>query len=490
MLNVQTIRRCVLLLLVLGATGGLIAQSSPSLTPQPPTNDPLLVTHAPTPERSLPSSDTLPDSDYRMYDPARKQEIDWGTQGNLGSAARPLLFKVQPIRGFSTGVSAFDLYRLRPEQLGFYRSVSTFSDATFSQGRNQFETNLNARFARTFGDGVNLSLEYRTLNNLGQYRYQRDKHNALSMGLWVPIGQRYEGFLIFTRNVIRQQDNGGIVTDTLFGTGQFSGPIAAEVRLPRQLASTRLDDQVLQLTQHLKLLGKGTTGKRTLRASHTFEWGQHKYKFANQGSGVNGIGADSDFFEPVFLVDLRGLRHFVRVNQIDNTFTLNTFKTKEKGRPSDLLAVGLAHSYFKVNQEPQKFNLSNLFLTGTVSITPSERFAFNANAALGLLDNIGEYQLQGDLVLGLGKAGQLRAGLLSQIRPPGLLFDQLFVSKRQIWDNDFVKPIENTISATYALPLIGFEVTGRAHLLNNYLYFDQNAVAAQTTAPCRSTNLS
>lgn len=481
--------RAALLVLALGATGGGLAQPSTNPAPQPPPDEPLFVTLAPSPERSQPFADTLPDRRYRMYDPARQHDIDWGTLGNLGSAARPLLFDVQALRGFNVGVSAFDLYRLRPEQLGFYRNVGTFSDATFSQGRNQFETNLNARFARTFADGINLSLEYRTLNNLGQYRHQRDKHNALSIGLWVPVGNRYEGFLIFTRNVIRQQDNGGIVTDTVFGTGQFTGPIAAEVRLPRQMASTRIDDQVLQLTQHLRLLGKGSTGKRTLRATHTFEFGQHKFKFANQGSGVNGLGEDSGFFEPVFLVDQRGLRHFVRVDHFDNSFTLNTFKAKEQGRPSDLIAVGLAHSYFKINQEPRTFNVSNLFLTGTISFTPSERFAFNANAALGMLDNIGEYQLQGDLSLGLGKAGRLRASLLSQIRPHGLLFDQLYVSKRQIWDNDFAKPIENTIAASYALPLIGLEIAGRAHLINNYLYFDQNAVAAQTTAPLQVNQL-
>ncbi len=463
--------------------------ASPTTRPVKLPDEPLLITFALSPERLVPAADTLPDRDFRMYDPARRQAIDWGTQGNLGSAARPLLFENQARKGFDVGVHSFDLYMLQPAQLGFYRNVRTFSDASFSQGRNQFETNLNARFARTFEGGTNFSLEYRTLNNLGQYRYQRDKHNALAMGLWVPVGKRYDGFLIYTRNVIRQQENGGIVTDTVFGTGEFAGPIAAEVRLPREAATTRLDDQTLQLTQHLRLIGKATTGKRTLRATHTFAWNQQRYKFADQGTGANGLGDDLDFFDPIFVTDFRGIRHFVSLDRIDNSFTINTFKTKNQGRPSDLLAVGLTHSYFKVNQEPREFKVSNLFLTGNLAITPSEKFAFTAQGALGVLDNIGEYQLQGELSLGLGKAGQLRASLLSQIRPPALLFDQLYVSKRQVWDHDFAKPIENTLSATYALPLIGLEATARAHVVNNYLYFDQNAVAAQTTSPLQVTQL-
>ncbi|MDO8971696.1 MAG: putative porin, partial [Saprospiraceae bacterium] len=147
----------------------------------------------------------------------------------------------------------------------------------------------------------------------------------------------------------------------------------------------------------------------------------------------------------------------------------------------------IAHSYFTVYQEPRTFKTSNLFLTGNLAFTPSEKFAFTAQGALGVLENIGEYQLQGALSLGLGKAGQLRASLLSQIRPPALIFDQMYVSKRLIWDNDFAKPVENTLSATYALPLLGFEATARAQVVNNYLYFDQNALPAQTTAPLQVT---
>ncbi len=466
-----------------------VQPAAPARVPEQPVDTLLNITYSLSPERSFPAADTLPDADYRMYDPARRNVIDWGTLGNLGSAARPLFFENQAIRGFDVGVHAYDRYMLRPEQLGFYRNTRTFSDAYFSQGRNQFETNLNARFGRTFEGGANFSLEYRTLNNLGQYRYQRDKHNALALGLWLPVGKRYDAFLIFTRNVIRQQENGGIVTDTVFGSGQFAGPIAAEIRLSNEKAYTRLDDQSLHLTHHYRLAGKGATGKRSLRATHTFAWNEQKYKFADQGSGEAGMGADAAYFEPAFLVDFRGIRHLIALDRIDNAFTINTFKIKKSGRPSDLLAVGLAHSYFKVNQEPREFKVSNLFLTGNLAITPSETFAFTAQGALGVLDNIGEYQLQGELLLGLGKAGKFKASLLSQIRPPALLFDRLYVSKRQIWDNNFAKPVENSLSASYALPLIGFEAGARVHLVNNYLYFDQNGLAAQTTSPLQVTQL-
>ncbi len=449
--------------------------------------EPLLFTFALTPEKSEQATDTLPDAAFRMYNPARRSLIDYGTNGNLGGSARPLLYEIAPQRGFGFGVNAFDLYTLRPQDLRFYRNTRSFSDAFFSQGKNNQEALLNARFARTFSGGLNFSLDYRSINNVGQYNYQRDKHNALTAGLWVPWGKRYDGFLIFSRSVMRQQENGGIVSDNVFVGGQFQGPLAAEIRLPEERAYTRYDEQAIQLTQHYRFTG-GDTGKRALRASHTFEWSEQQYKFSD-GDTTSGLRNDTAYFEN-FRVDDRGLRNFISLDRIDNTFTLNTFKAKKPGVPSDLLALGLAHSYFKLNQEPNRYSFSNLFFTGNFNFRPSERFVFSANAALGLIKNIGEYQIKGSLTLGLGKAGQLRASLLSQRRPPTLIQQRLFISKQLFWTNDdFAKPVENTLSATYALPLIGLEATARTTLVNNYIYFDQNSEPAQTGSPLQVLQL-
>lgn len=467
-------------LLPLSATAQQPVAASPTARAAEQDTTPFLFTFALTPERSFPASDTLPDFDFRMYDPARRKQIDWGTLGNLGSAARPLLFETRAQRGFDVGEHAFDLYRMQPGELRFYRNTRSFSEVFFSQGAKQEQGMLNARFSRTFEGGANFSLDYRTINHAGQYRYQRAKHNTLVAGIWLPVGKRYDGFLILSKNIIRQQDNGGIVSDTVFGGGQFSGPLNAEIRLPEQQALTRIADQTLQLTQHLKFAGAKDEGKRALRATHTFAWRKDSYKFSD-GSDTEDLGRDSAFFG-VFLVDSRGIRNFIALDRFDNSLTISTFKSKVRGRPSDLLAVGLSHSYFKLRQEPRDSSFSNFFLTGDIAITPSERFALKASGALGIISNFGEYQVSGEILLGLGKAGQLRAGLLSQRRPPGLMQQQLFISKRLLWQNNFEKPVENTLYAAYGLPFIGLELSARTHLVSNYLYHDREGIARQAGA--------
>ena len=453
---------------------------------------PFLFTFSISPEQRLPADDTLPDFNFRMYDPARRQTIDWGTLGNIGAAARPLLFQPKDRLGFDPGFHSFELYQLRPEELQFYRHARSFTDLFFSQGQVQNDNLLQARFSRTFSGGLNFSMQYRTFNHVGQYRYQAAKHVSLALGVWYPVSPRYEFFLIYTRNTDKQQENGGIVTDTVFGGGQFNGPVDAEVRLPDQQALTRHANYTLHWTHHLKFTGLNDSlpGKRVLRASHTAEWGRQSYKFADPGNAAGSkLGRDSLFYD-TFLVDLRGIRNFLEVQKLENTFTLNTFKSKKPGRPSDVLALGLTHKLFVLKQEPLRDSVfSNLFLTGKLALKPSEGFSLEASGDLGVLANFGEYRLRGDLQIGLGKAGVLRASLLSQRYPAGWQYQRLYVSRRLFWSNDFAKPLETSLSATYALPAIGFEVTGKTHLVNNYLYYDQKGQAAQTGAPLQVAQL-
>lgn len=436
----------------------------------------LLYTHATAPEQRLEDQDTLLDLQFRMYDPVRKATIDFGSLGNLGTAARPLLFRPQTRRGFDLGIHAYDLYQSKPENLRFYTNKRSFSEVFFTQGRTQFDGMVQAKYCRTFSKNTVFSLDYRSINNLGQYKFQRSRHNTLSLGVWAPIGKKYQFFVIFTKNTIHQRENGGIAPGTVFGNGQFDGPIAAPIQLPNQTANTRMSQTMLYTAQYYNFLG-GAAGKRALRAAHIVEYSRFTDKFSD-----SPLNQDSFFYKD-FLVDRRGIRQYVAYNKVENQFSLSTFKPRENGIESDLFSAGLAHSFYKVHQEPIDTVISNLFLTGKLGIRPSARFSLSATGAIGLFGNLGEYQVQGDLHLALGPWAYLEAGLGSQLHPPSLLEHRLFVSKRLIWENNFKKPLENTLWGRLGLPALGFEVTGYSYLVNNYIYFNSKGFAAQTTAP-------
>jgi hypothetical protein len=454
--------------------------------------DPLFYRYAPNPELAAKDVDTFPNFAFHQYNPTRRHAFDETNLGNLGTVSHSLFFETKPQLGFTSGIQCFDLYKITADSLRFYRNTRSLSDIAYSRGGKQEDSELKAKFARTFAGGSNFSLDYRTINNQGQYRYSRTKHQSVAFGLWIPIKKRYEFFLIYAKNTDKQQENGGINDVSGLNNGQFNNPIDLPILLKDQKALSRHNNWETQLTQHYKLLGAEKTdslgnivnqNSRTVRLTHTLNFGKQSYKFADLGKRVDSL---------LFInyeVDKRGLRQYWDYSRVENTFSLTTFKPKSNGERADFISAGISHRFYKVNQAPFQSKLNQLFLVGSAAFTPSYRFNFILNGALGLLKSTGDYQLRGDLKLDLGKIGVLNGGILSQRTSPAQIEKRMIVNFQEIWNNDFLKPIQNTVFAAYNLPKLGFGMEGRTHLVNNYIYFDQTGRAVQTTAPLQVAQL-
>jgi Putative porin len=462
------------------------ATSTVQIAAEPIDTSPLYFVLPMAPETAVPQPDTLPDQDFRMYDPARKAVLDWGHLGNLGSSARPLWYETNARIGFETGFRPFQLYRSSADELRFYRHGRTFSEAFFTRGRTQRDAASRVRASHTFEGGLNFSLEYRGMDNIGQFLRQRTKHNTLLAGVWHPIGSRYEYFLVFASNANRQIDNGGIIAGFTFGNEGFNGPLGAMTRLKTEDSKTVTTDRSLKFTQYFRF--GNTQQKRAFRAVHSAQYGTERWKFSDPFDETEAAGTD---FYGLLRRDRRGNRQVVTVRRLENTFNLNTYRSKARGTTTDGFSAGLRHSIFWVNEDDVRDSVvNNLFLTGQFTLTPSKRFYLLANGDLGLLWNAGQYRVTGLVGIDFGKAGRLEGSVLSQIRPPDWVAFRMLNVRQKVWENNgFNKVIENSIQARYSLPLIGFSATGQQHLINNYVYFDQTAFPIQLTSPLSVTQL-
>ena len=421
--------------------------------------------------------DTLPNHDFSLGDPSRKQPyFDYANLGNIGTAAQPLWYRATPRLGFDVGSHVFDIYKLSGSQLRFYRHTRTMSDVSYVNGRLQTEGIMNVRYSRTFSDKINFSFEYRNINHLGQYEFQRTKHNAISFGLWIPRGTHYDAFLTYTRNTHQQEENGGVPYGTEVGEGAFTGAINLPIRLANQTANTRHSGWELQLYQYLRLLGK--ENGRNLRLEHTFTWNKNDYKFYDRLSENTSAGDSSVYGR--FYTEARGLRHFLEAKQIQNTFSIATLRAKDKLYSKDYFAAGILHNYTQLYQEPQQNNFHQLFLTGEAALHPSNAFDLKATGALGLLKNIGEYRVQAQAKVSLARFGALHLRLLNQRMPATALQQQVFISGQSVWQNNFDKIFETSLAAGYGLPKLGLEIEASAHLVNNYIWYDSTGLPRQS----------
>jgi len=473
------IRTAFLVLIVAGPPGcsdQLLFAQQGQLKPSP--MDSVRVYFASNPSVSTPITDTLPGLEFRMYDPARKSPIDAAHLGNLGSSARPLWFQPASTLGFKSGYQPFELYKVNPGDLAFHKQRRTYSDAFFTRGGSQRDAMSFIKLSRTFSKGLNVSLHYQTINNLGQYRFQRTKHGSLAVGAWWPVRKNYDVFLVFASNTFRQQDNGGILETDFTGPG-YNGPISVPILLSNNDAKTVQAFRDFQLNQYLNAL---QLGNNVVKASHQFNYKTEQWKF-NDKNNANVDQTKEELFYGQLLTDRRGLRNAFSIQRFENHLQLSTLRQRKNQGEAASIAVGLRHALIHLQPEFQLDSfLNNVFATGSLRVNLVERILLHATGDLGLLSSAGEYRLDSKLGLSLGKAGMLEGRLLSQRRPVDWVFAELYSTGRLVWENAFEKPIESSLQVSYSLPLLGFKATASSHLVNNYLFFNQEQTPSQATS--------
>ncbi len=435
------------------------------------------------PDKETPFSDSLLDSDFHQYDPARKRKFDYLNTGNTGSAARPVYFTPVFRRGLDLGFHQFDIYHISATALPFYRIQKAFTNLAYYQQGEQADSYFTAQFARNFAKGVHFSLDYKRIShigNLNQYPEQNSRQTALAAGFrFHKLQSRYDAFLAFASNTSEQEDNGGISIEPVGVPGRPNAPSNADVFL--RDAQTRYSFRELSYTQHWRFGGRSdSTGSisRVFPVMHRITWSDNRHKFFDREPENH-----PDFYTwfPNLLADDRGTRYFIRHQKLENTFQIATRRTGT--RSSDQFEAGLIHALNWVTMEPRDTLTNHLLLTGRVALSPAPALRFEGYAHLSLLDNVGDYRLDGRLEIQLPKAGRLELRAFNQLNAPSLVQHRFLISQRVQWENYFSKILESGLSAQLQVKGLPFEIGGAYYLLNNFVYFDSTATPRQTGVP-------
>ncbi len=439
------------------------------------------------PSREFIFSDTTLGHYVHQYDPIRRRDWDYTHLGHLGSAHQPVVFSPLSRKGFDLGFHQYDLYQTKASDLPFYRITRPFTNLAYSQVSEQSNGYVETQFSRNFADGVNLSIDYKRINQLGtQTKYLRQdvQNTALAFGLWFEgPSKKYLGMLAFASNTIRQEDNGGIGSAPLEVTG-FRSPTSATIFL--QQAETRHALREVMYTHYLTLGGgQDSTRKerRSYSVGHQISFESNNYKYFDVSNRLDS------FVYKSLIGDPRGFRHALSYGKLANSFLLKSFKlapggdAKDVRSQKDLLEVSLTHSLYNIDQEAADSTVNTLFLNGLLNIALKDRLQLNAEAHFGLLDHVGDYRLTGQLLLNFEGLGSLELRATNQLTTPTLLETRFFINQQQTWNNDFSKTLSTTLEAAYIQPKIGLKATGRYHLLNNFIYRDTLGFPRQSGIP-------
>ncbi len=464
------------------------------------------------PQHEYAFSDTTLGNYLQHYTPMRDRDWDYSYLGNAGSAHRAIVYQPTHRRGIDMGFHQFDLYGRSKENLAYYNVKKAFSLIEHSQARKE-DAYFKAKFGMVFKDGVSFSLDYGKINQADQYTYNFENQAARNTNLATGIRLKnkkgnYQGFFTYVSNAFDQRESGGLKKNTeLFTVSGFQGARDLGGGAKLKEAYSRYEWREVSYRQTMLLsFAKGqkaqradtlqksatVTEKREYVASHLISYLSSNYKSYDKSPDTT-----TNFYKDL-LTDKRGLRLAMHLNKLENAFTLSTTKARvtADNRPKaqhDFLEVGLVHSLYWLNQEPEKQQvLNNLFLTGRWNFAPSERLKVETYAHYGLaFSNLADYKLSGELFFDLKKLGQLNVKFINQLYEPTLLQQKAYISTKQVWENtDFKKTFETNLIGTYTLPKYGIELTGGYHLIQNYTYIDSSFHPTQLTTPMSVLQLS
>ena len=399
-------------------------------------------------------------------------DIDGTIYQNLGfpgSAVIPLIRIPNTFTGFSLGLDSYRPYYVDDHNFKFYNSKKAITKVFFTKGKTQNDGLLSAQFGRSFKDRIQFSLDFNRYNNFGIYSRQAGRNTHMGVGMtYRSEDGRFLLFGTHYSNIIDQQNNGGITTDTLF-TAAFS---EERTNIPTYLlgASTRDQFKVYQIHARYRLLGKDSVNANSgLLLKYIFRADNRKFKFSDTDLSEESIG-----YYDSLLTDDRGIRHFVGHQRIINDFSLNV-----GNQPDRQIRAGLRSIINKINQEPEKQTITEWKAYGNVRWDFADRLKLEALGELNINRENASFLAAGLLTANLGKVGVFSGLWRINQQRPSLIQRRLYINQIEVWDNDLKNIFVNELKASYKIPDFNFEVTGGQVLSNNNIYFNQRGYPTQ-----------
>lgn len=428
----------------------------------------------------------------QRYEPDRKVPFDYGTTGQLGSAAYKLRYEPTVRNGTQIGLRQFDLYQVDGERLNFYRLERPFTYLGHVRESQREDTWTTAKFSRNFAAGVNLLLDYTRISQQGtqdQYPNQNLRNTHVATGLSIrPPGSRYSGFFSYAANTYEQFQNGGIVASSFDEDEGAEGVNLQNLRPYLNETRLRYSYREVAATQYYEFGGNLDTltgqAKRAFTLRHQLKVDARRYRVSSEQS----INAPDTFFlrDPSLLVDDRGVRNQIQHNIISNDLTFSTFRKGSSGDrekvQKDVLELGLTHKYHRIRQDNDS-SITNVLAHGKVGLRPSDRFNLVVDGQLNLIGQIGDYRVAGEGTLDLGKGGKLELKALNQLYSADLIQNNFSLNNQIIWNNDFGKTLELRLEGAYTLPLVKIRAGLAYSLLTNYIFFNEDGRPEQASGP-------
>jgi len=416
--------------------------------------------------------------------------------GNLGLAARSLLFNPAKTIGFDAGFHSFDYYVLTQEDVKFYKARSPFSSLYYVNGGEK-EQIFKVIHSQNIKKNWNFGANYNRIGANGAYTHQRGDHLNASIFTWYESpNNRYNLWVDAVFNTLKAQENGSIVNRNIFlpGGDQLVNKLAEAVRLYSAKQFWKKNSFLIKQSYFVGRIdstGKNSTQNilPTNKISHTLIYDNHSYSFKKDEAETDEIRVlpVKTFYDPVFTNDSTSIKH------IQNEFVYSFF-LRAKGNSvikNELkIDAGIRHDFYNyaqysIKRDKTKFSdeyatFQNLTLLGVLGYRFSNRVDLDLNVQQIFQGrNIGDfmYEAKSNLLFSK-KAGRIVMGAYVQNKSPEEIFNE-YKGNHYQWNerNNLDRTKIVNLSFGYVNDALKLDASAAYYLVSNYLYFKETDVA-------------
>ena len=454
---------------------------------------------------------------YRYFDSTRIRQIDSSINdfttryplpahyvhlGNLGTAARSLLFSPNLRTGWDPGFHAFNIYKFRLEDTRFYQTTRPYTELGYMLG-SKAEQMINIVHTQNRKPNFNMAFQYRLINSPGGFQNQNTGHNNYRInGNYQSRNKRYTVYGIFVGNKQLSSENGGIQTDAQLDDDRYNNRYLLATRLAgdsnkRQnpfstvvitgntyKENTFLLRQQYDLGQRDSIIVNDSTTIQLfyprLRFQHTFTYSKQQYEFHDYFQGINKQRDMLAYFNKTISSPSDTILYRDTWSDLQNDFSIISFP--QKNNLNQFLKAGATLQNLVGTFDPSvRKKYHNIILNGEYrNRTRNQKWDLEAAGKFYLNGlNSGDYDLGLNLKRLLSpKLGYIEVGFKNVNRSPSFVFEQ---------ESSFPVTMRTGLNKENLTRFSGsltngpksFSLSAEYYLVSNYTYLDSFFTASQ-----------
>jgi hypothetical protein len=300
--------------------------------------------------------------------------------GNNGAAATPIIYTPNTKAGFSTGLHAFDVYKLQLADTRFYKTNRPYTllDYQLAGGREQ---TMGAFHTQNPRPNLNFGLSTQLISAPGFFLSQGSYHTQTRLFTnYQSKRKRYNLYFTTIGNKARVNENGGITNNSFLLEPNKKSRFAVPVRIsnlgannPGNPFSTAVNTGNIQKESIIFLRQSYDLGKRDsiiindttteylfyskLRIQHTFTYQTNNYNY------VDGA-ADSAFYRSEFNYKLDSVKRKISITDnwriLRNNFALYQFPDTKNSAQFFMAGITYENIKGQFSYDTSNVTLNNL----------------------------------------------------------------------------------------------------------------------------------